>query len=219
MITDPIITPLIHSPKLPVYLETLNAFYAEEKKKRLAFYDGLTEEVKAEFIEGEVVIHSPAKNQHIEACGFLFQLLAAYVNLHDLGSVKMEKALIRLTRNDFEPDICFFGKEKTAVFEKDTLFFPAPDFVVEVLSQPTEGRDRGIKLKDYALHSVQEYWMVDAEAEMIEQYLLEGDEFKLHVKTNNGIISSRVIEGFAIPVNAVFRKEQNVRTLQKLLTK
>lgn len=219
MITDPIITPLIHSPKLPVYLEKLNAFYAEEKKKRRAFYDWLTEEVKAEFIEGEVVIHSPAKNQHIDCCGYLFQLLAAYVNLHDLGSVKMEKALIRLTRNDFEPDICFFGKEKAAAFEKNTLFFPAPDFVVEVLSESTESRDRGIKLKDYALHGVQEYWMVDAEAEMVEQYLLEGDEFKLHVKTNDGNISSRVIDGFTIPVSAVFQKEQNVLALQKLLKK
>lgn len=124
MITDPIITPLIHSPKLPVYLETLNAFYAEEKKKRLAFYDWLTEEVKAEFIEGEVVIHSPAKNQHIKVCGFLYRLLSVYVDMHDLGSVKMEKALIRLTRNDFEPDICFYGKEKTVVFEKNYPVFP-----------------------------------------------------------------------------------------------
>ena len=218
MITDPIITPLIHSPKLPVYLETLNAFYAEEKKKRLAFYDWLTEEIKAEFIEGEVVIHSPTKNQHIEVCGFLYRLLSVYVDMHDLGSVKMEKALIRLTRNDFEPNICFFGKEKTAVFEKNTLFFPAPDFVVEVLSKSTEDRHGGIKAKDYALHGVQEYWMVDAEAEMIEQYLLEGDEFKLHIKTNDGNILSRVIGGFTIPVSAVFHKEQNVLTLQKLLT-
>lgn len=90
--------------------------------------------------------------------------------------------------------------------------------MVGILSESIEDRHRGIKAKDYALHGVQEYWLVDAEVEMIEQYLLEGGEFKLHIKTNDGNISSRVIGGFAIPVSAVFHKEQNVLTLQKLLT-
>ena len=105
MQVDSIIEPLLRSSKLPVYLEELNAFYEAEKQKRLTFYDELTEEVKAEFIEGEVIVHSPARNEHIDACGFLFRLLSVYVDKHDLGSVKMEKALIKLSRNDFEPDI------------------------------------------------------------------------------------------------------------------
>lgn len=217
---DPIIEPLLRSSKLPVYLEELNTFYAEEKKRRTAFYEMLTDEMKAEFIEGEVVIHSPARNEHIDCCGYLFQLLAAYVNINNLGSVKSEKALIKLSRNDFEPDICFFNKEKTKAFQNKTMFFPAPDFIVEILSDSTEGRDRGVKFNDYASHGVAEYWIVNAEKGLIEQYVLEeGNQYVLHVKVNDGTISSRVVNGFAIPVKAVFQKETNVKTLQSILTK
>lgn len=217
---DAIIEPLLRSSKLPVYLEELNAFYEAEKQKRRAFYDELTEEVKAEFIEGKVVVHSPARNEHIDCCGYLFQLLAAYVNINDLGSVKSEKALIKLSRNDFEPDICFFDKEKTRTFQNKTMFFPAPDFVVEILSDSTEGRDRGVKFDDYASHGIAEYWIVNAEKQIIEQYLLEeSNRYVLHVKANDGTISSRVVNGFVIPVGAVFQKEVNVKTLQSILAK
>ncbi len=219
MQVDPIIEPLLRSSKLPVYLEELNVFYAEEKRKREAFYEMLTEEMKAEFIDGEVVIHSPAKNKHIEATGFLYRLLSVYVDLYDLGSVKMEKALVKLSRNDFEPDVCFFNNEKTAAFQKNTMLFPAPDFVIEVLSDSTEGRDRGIKFRDYALHNVAEYWIVDAEAEMIEQYFLEEGKYSLHVKTNGGSVSSQTVKGFMMPAGAAFNKEKNMSALQNLMAK
>ena len=216
---DPIIEPLLRSHKLPVYIEELNTYYEEEKKKRQFFYDGLTDDIKAEFIEGEVVIHSPANNRHLEVSNFLSRLLSIYVDKYDLGSVKTEKALMRLSRNDFEPNICFFRKEKTATFQNKTLHFPAPDFIVEILSDTTEKRDRGVKFKDYALHGVMEYWIIDAEAEIIEQYLLEGDQYVLHKKTNDGSISSRAVEGFTIPVNAVFNKEKNMLAIRGILTK
>lgn len=43
----------------------------------------------------------------------------------------IEKATIGLTRNDYEPDICFFTAEKAAQFTEDQMIFPTPDFVVE----------------------------------------------------------------------------------------
>lgn len=219
MQVDPIIEPLLRSSKLPVYLEELNAFLIDEQKKRQAFYDNLTDDVKAEFIDGEVFIHSPAKNKHIEASGRLYRLLSLYVDIRRLGSVKMEKALIKLSRRDFEPDVCFFNKEKTASFGRNTMLFPAPDFVVEVLSDSTEGNDRGVKFEDYALHGVAEYWIIDAEEEIIEQYLLKDNLYILHLKVNDGNISSRVVEGFTVPVRAVFDTDENVAAVQSLLAK
>ena len=220
MQVDPIIAPLLHSSKLPVYLEELNAYYAEEKQKRQQFYNQLSDEGKAEFIEGEVVMHSPAKHQHNECSALLLTLLVTHVNLHRLGTVTAEKALIRLTRNDFEPDICFFGKRKAASLEKATMLYPAPDLVVEILSESTEGIDRGVKFNDYALHNVAEYWIINAEKEFIEQYFLEeGSVYELNLKVKDGMISSRAIQGFTIPVEAAFNKEKNVAALQSLLTK
>ncbi|NJO00879.1 MAG: Uma2 family endonuclease [Bacteroidia bacterium] len=48
--------------------------------------------------------------------------------------------------------------------------FPPPDFIIEILSESTEDRDRGIKMIDYALRQVQEYWLIDPEAKALEQY-------------------------------------------------
>ena len=69
--------------------------------------------------------------------------------------------MITLTRNDYEPDICFFRKDKSDNFTEDQVLFPAPDLVIEVLSDSTEKRDRGVKFKDYQAHKIEEYWIID----------------------------------------------------------
>lgn len=74
-----------------------------------------------------------------------------------------EQLLVCLTRNDYEPGICFFGKEKARSFKPNQTKFPASDFVVEILSQSTEAVDRGVKFEDYALNQVGEYWIADPE--------------------------------------------------------
>ena len=128
--------------------------------------------------------------------------------MKELGEVFTEKALICLTRNDYEPDVCFFGNAKASAFNGETMQFPAPDFIVEVLSDSTAHRDRGVKMDDYANHSVQEYWIIDCDEQTIEQYLLKASEQKyyLALKLNSGEISSTAIAGFRMPVAALFDK-------------
>ena len=128
-----------------------------------------------------------------------------------------EKLLIALTRNDYEPDICFFTQEKAAAFAPDQMKFPAPDLVVEVLSDSTEAIDRGAKFEDYALHGVAEYWLVDPEQESVEQYLLGDEAYELAVKVKSGTIQSTVVSGFEIPVQAIFDAAEQFTALQALL--
>ena len=95
--------------------------------------------------------------------------------------------------------------------------FPVPDFVAEVLSPTTEHRDRGVKFEDYEAHGVREYWIVDAEAESVEQYVLEEAAFRLLLKSGSGDIESRVVTGFRIPIRAIFDSATNLETLRRLL--
>lgn len=104
--------------------------------------------VKAEFINGEIVLHSPVKKRHFSVTDLLSSLLSFYVRINKLGRVATEKAMIALTRNDYEPDLVFFSKEKYDTFTDDQMLFPAPDFVVEILSKKTAARDRGLKKQD-----------------------------------------------------------------------
>jgi Uma2 family endonuclease len=125
--------------------------------------------------------------------------------------------LVTLTRNDYEPDICYFGLEKSQSFVPDQMKFPTPDLVVEILSPSTEANDRGIKFLDYATHGVAEYWIIDPDIEVIEQYILQDEAYELRVKTDTGTVRSIVIGGFAVPVRAVFDETEKIVTMQKIL--
>jgi Uma2 family endonuclease len=188
-----------------------------EHTRREQFYSEMSETQKTEFINGEVIVHSPAKLHHTIVCRNLLILLSTYVQKHALGLVGHEKMLITLTRNDYEPDVCYFRQEKAQHFSPQQMKFPAPDFVVEILSPSTEINDRGVKFEDYAFHGVREYWLVDPEQEFVEQYLLKDEVYQPHVKVMSGEIASVAIPGFVIPVRAVFDEAEQFTALQTLL--
>ncbi len=95
--------------------------------------------------------------------------------------------------------------------------FPAPDFVAEVLSPSTEHIDRGIKFTDYAAHGVQEYWLIDPEGEVVEQYCLSGGAYEMRIKASSGEITSAAVAGFMIPIRALFDEALNLATLQQIV--
>ena len=211
-----ILEELIKSPQLPRHFAQLKDLLAGERKRREQFYDEMTEEGKWEFINGEVIVHSPAKYQHTESCHYLSRLLSIYVDQHGLGVVTSEKTLVCLARNDYEPDICFFSKTKAARFKPDQMKFPAPDFIVEVLSPSTEANDRGVKFEDYAANGVREYWLVNPERQHVEQYVLRTGKYHRQASLKSGEIASSVIAGFRVPVRALFDRAANLAALQKL---
>ena len=211
-----ILEELIKSPQLPRHFAQLKDLLAGERKRREQFYDEMTEEGKWEFINGEVIVHSPARYEHTEAAEMLFLLLSIHAARNELGVVKFEKTLVCLARNDYEPDICFFTKAKAARFKPDQMKFPAPDFIVEVLSPSTEANDRGVKFEDYAANGVREYWLVDPERQQVEQYVLRTGKYHRHANLTTGEIASSVIAGFRVPVRAFFDRAANLAALQKL---
>jgi Uma2 family endonuclease len=197
--------------KAPDAIKIWEAFQHEliaEKAKREEYYNLVHEDVSAEFINGEIVFHFPVKSQHWNASVNLIGLLQPFIKRNKLGKLGVEKVMIRLTRNDYEPDIVFFKKEKGSKIIKDQMLFPAPDLIVEILSPSTEKIDREIKFQDYAAHGVEEYWIVDADAESIEQYLLEDGNYKMQVKlTKEGLLHSKIIPGFTLDVAEIFNQE------------
>jgi len=149
----------------------------DEKVKRQQFYEQITEDDKAEFINGEVIMHSPAKNIHVAISTRLATLLNHFVSMNDSGFVGIEKLMTEFTRNSYEPDICFYSKEKAIHFSDDQLLHPIPDFIVEILSPSTSKKDRTIKLFKYKQHGVKEYWIVDPTDNTITVFMLENGKY------------------------------------------
>ena len=214
---EPAVQELLNSPKLALHVRTFNRVLEEERQKREHFYHEVTEYEKAEFINGEIIVHSPVKKRHTEASKLLLRLLDLYVQIMDLGFVGFEKTLVTLTRNDYEPDLCFFRKEKAQAFTSDQMKYHAPDFIAEILSPSTERRDRGVKFEDYAAHGVGEYWLLDPKAEVVEHYVLKDGHYVLRMKSGSGQIESEVIDGLVIPVRALFDDEVNLQEVQRIV--
>ena len=208
-------------PNLPVLLKRLNAAMQEEQTRREAFYDWIDENTKAEFINGNIVVHSPAKEKHTLIRERLSTLLNIYVELNELGAIRGEKAMIHLVRNSYEPDICFCNKIKAADFNPEMSLYPAPDWVAEILSKKTKTKDRGIKFDDYALNGIAEYWIIDPDKAVIEQYSLtvaQPAQYTLLGKWNNEHdILSQTVTGFKMPVLALFDAITYRQTLRKMI--
>ena len=209
---------LMRSPKLEFYFRQIGDALAKEKAARIRFYNEITEQDKAEFINGEAIYHSPVRLVHNDTRTRLSELARAFVRVHGLGKVADEKLMISLTRNDYEPDVSFWRSEISQRFVPDQLHFPAPDWIAEVLSESTEERDRGVKFEDYAAHGVKEYWIVDPEHAIVEQYLInEAGAFDLHIRSDSGTLRSTAIQGFEIPVAALFDDAVNLTVLRTFL--
>jgi Uma2 family endonuclease len=208
----------LEMPNAVLFARQLDVALKKEQKKRQHFYSIIDENKKMEFINGEVYFQSPVKLRHNSAMLALAKLLHTYTAANKLGYVGVEKLLVSLTRNDYEPDVCFFNNEKAKKFKPAQMQFPAPDLVVEVLSKTTEVNDRGIKFTDYAAHGVSEYWIVDPESETLEQYILKDGEYELLIKSKDGMVESKAAAGFKIPVRAIFSEKDNLKTLQGILS-
>jgi len=196
---------LTQLPSLGVIKQEIDKFMEDEQVKRQQFYEQITEDDKAEFINGEVIMHSPARNIHVAVSSRLTTLLNNHIAAKNLGFVAVEKLMTELTRNSYEPDICFYTREKFLKFPEDLLLHPAPDFIVEIISKKTEARDRGVKFEDYAFHGVGEYWIIEPKKKVIEKYINKDFEFvSAGIFTINDVITSDVISGFTIGVNLLF---------------
>ncbi len=191
-------------PELAIILDRLEKEMKEEAERRNEFYELVHENVKAEFINGAIVYHSPVMRRHWKVSMKVSKFLATHVDDNDLGEVGVEKVMISLTRNDYEPDIVFFVKEKSSLFTKEQMHFPAPDLIVEILSDSTEKNDRNIKFMDYASHGVKEYWIIDAYKNTLEQYINTDNEFHLvHIFTE-GLLETKTVKGFVLDVGSIF---------------
>ena len=214
---DALLEPLRHSPHIVEVADRLQKLIREESQRRAKFYEEMTPDQKIEFIDGEVILHSPAKNNQLDVTTNVLILMSTYVDTHQLGEVKCEKCLCVFPRNDYEPDVVFFSSKKVAKLRPNTMKFPIPDLIVEVLSDSTEERDRKVKFDDYEGHGVGEYWILDAEKRVAEQYVLRGSAYDLMLKSSTGELRSEVIKGLVLPVKAFFSAEENLAALRVLL--
>jgi Uma2 family endonuclease len=154
------------------------------------------EDVKAEYVDGEVIVHSPVSTRHSDMVLFLAGLMRLVVQQHDLGRILGPELQVRLRPGLRRvPDLLFVAKERADRIQP-TLVEGAPDLIVEVVSPDSVERDWREKYWEYQTAGVGEYWVVDLEYQRLAVYRLDEQSRYQAVPAEEGVYRSQVLPGF-----------------------
>lgn len=146
---------MVASPQ-PIYLTSDEYLQMEEKS-----------DIKHEYIDGEIYAMAGALDPHVTIAGNLFALLRSHVR----GSgcrvyIADIKAGIEEINRYYYPDVMVTCDERDRENLKYKKF---PCLIVEVLSESTEGFDRGDKFADYQeIKTLQEYVLINTKRKRVE---------------------------------------------------
>ena len=166
------------------------------------------EDTWAEWVNGEVIILTPASTKHQQLATFLTTLIHFFVDAHQLGAVLTPPFQMK-TGSDLpgrEPDILFIAREHLDRLRDTYLDGPA-DLVVEIISRDSRARDRGEKFYEYEQGGVREYWLLDYLRRQAEFYQCGPDGiFRLVPAAADGIYHSAVLEGLWLRVEWLWQE-------------
>jgi Uma2 family endonuclease len=191
-------------------LELLALLSADPTKPATMTYDEFLaradEDTLAEWVDGKVVMTSPASAQHQYLAIFLATTLSTYVTIHDLGTVLTGPFQMNLARSGREPDVLFVANEHLARLQPTLLQRPA-DLVVEIVSDESVARDRGATFEEYREAGIPEYWLLDPRIEQAEFYHLdERGRYQPAPVDEEGVYRSRVIPGLWLRVDWLWQQ-------------
>ncbi len=172
------------------------------------FLEWCDEDTWAEWVDGEVVVLSPASLRHQDVRGWLASVIRAFAEAHDSGIVltaPFQMHLANLGRGR-EPDLLFISKERRHLLKETHLDGPA-DLVVEIVSPESRLRDRGEKFAEYEAGGVREYWIIDPDRKEADFYLLDArGRYRLKEADPEGIYRSQAIPGFWLKVDWLWQE-------------
>lgn len=159
------------------------------------FLEWIDEDTLAEWVDGEVIMTSPASVRHQDIVNFLVGVLSAFVRIHKLGRILDGPFQMKLARSGREPDLLYVSPHHMERLKPTFLDGPA-DLVVEVVSPESMGRDRGDKFYEYQEARIPEYWLIDPQTEQCEFYQLDAKgRYHAVPPDTDGIYRSAVLPG------------------------
>lgn len=178
-------TPLVSAPQLRMTYEEF-----------LAWAD---EDTLAEWVDGEIIMSSPASRVHQDIAGFLNSIVRIYVTTRNLGVTYSAPFQMKI-ENGREPDLLFVQRDHLQRLQPTYLDGPA-DLVVEIISPESVGRDRGDKFSEYEAGGVPEYWLIDPIRQWAEFYQLNDEQrYATVFAGKEGVYRSAMLRDFWLRV-------------------
>lgn len=159
------------------------------------------EDVRAEWINGEVIVVAPSNLDHQDLLDFLNDLVKTFARARGLGRVFFAPVLMRLPNRPSgrEPDLLFVSTAHSDRLRETYVDGPA-DLVVEIVSPESDARDRGDKFLEYEAAGIPEYWLIDPLRREAVFYCLGPDGRYRVAGLEAGIYRSSMLPGFTLRV-------------------
>jgi Uma2 family endonuclease len=211
-------TSLFISPELrQQLLEALLAApaHAPAAMSYAEFLDHADEDTLAEWVNGEMIITSPASNRHQDVVSFLDNILRPYAEERGLGIVRTAPFQVKLEHGR-EPDLIFVAQEHLDRLLENRVE-GAPDLVVEIISPESVARDRGEKFNEYERGGVPEYWLVDPQVRWVAVYNLDdAGRYQPTFTGAAGVFHSQAVKGLWLRAEWFWQPPRVVQVLREL---
>jgi Uma2 family endonuclease len=157
---------------------------AELANRKATYEDlfGIPENMTGEIIEGELLVTPRPSRKH----GYTSSALGGEVtSAYQFGRggpggwVFIIEPEIKFDDDILVPDVAGWKRERFPVEESHNWISAVPDWVAEVLSPGTAGRDKVKKMPIYARHGVPYCWLIDPLDETLDVFKLESNRWFL----------------------------------------
>jgi Uma2 family endonuclease len=184
------------------------------------FYRLADEDSNWEYLDGRVIMHSPASNRHEDLFSFLNFLLRGFLDERGGGAVRGSRYPMRLdARWSPEPDLLVVRTPRRRLMKERYLEGPA-DLVIEIASESDPRLDYREKLPRYRAAGIPEIWIVDR---FQRQILIETKLARRYRSRtlHAGRLDSVVVQGFWIEVSWLWQKRlpSSLRCLGRILAR
>ncbi len=158
-----------------------------------------------ELWDGELTMSPAPSFYHQKVALRFYKALDAWVSARGLGEVIAAPVdMVLSERRVMQPDVAYISRARLGIIEH-AIMGPA-DLVAEVVSLEGRHRDRIEKKDLYQQHGVQEYWIIDPEAQTVEVLFQEQNTFQLVQRSRPGDrAASRMLSGFELDVRELLQ--------------
>lgn len=154
-----------------------------------------------EYINGEIITAPAPTVVHQIVVANIYFALRGFLQNEPIGKVFLSPLDVVLPSGDVvQPDVFIITDKEPQPSVSAKNVQCAPSFAVEILSPGSVKYDAITKRSLYEQNGVREYWIVDPDARMIAQLLLEGEHYVMTELTENDAIRSAVLAGFEMIV-------------------